>query len=87
MPIYTALGHGTLETLVHAWDIATAAGMPNPIPAQDAATLVDELRPASADLHRSGMFAPPVPGTPPTDPLLALLTMTGRQLPDDRPKS
>ncbi|WP_033287574.1 TIGR03086 family metal-binding protein [Amycolatopsis jejuensis] len=50
----------TLDLAVHGWDLATALGAPNPVPADLAARLLDVLRPMIDDWQGLGLFDPPV---------------------------
>jgi uncharacterized protein (TIGR03086 family) len=67
-----------LDLVVHAWDLGTAIGYPEPLPAAAVAAIYP-LAQAIVDRTPAGMFAPPVEagaGAPAVDKLVAL---TGRR--------
>ena len=50
----------TIDAAVHAWDLATALGLPNPVTERLAGRLLDIVRPWIDDWQGTGMFDPPV---------------------------
>ncbi len=67
-----------LDLVIHAWDLGTAIGYPEPLPTA-AVTAIYPLAQAIVDRTPAGMFAPPAEvgaGAPLIDRLVAL---TGRQ--------
>ncbi|MFC4080657.1 TIGR03086 family metal-binding protein [Amycolatopsis samaneae] len=51
----------TIDLAVHGWDLATALGLPNPVPAPLAQRLLDVARPMVDAWQGLGIFDPPVP--------------------------
>ncbi len=69
----------TIDAAVHAWDLATALGLPCPVTEALAERLLDVVRPWVDEWQGLGIFDPPVPvhrGAGATARLVALL---GRQ--------
>ncbi|HET6500162.1 MAG TPA: TIGR03086 family metal-binding protein [Amycolatopsis sp.] len=67
------------DLAVHAWDLATALGEPQPIRADVAEELIEKFRPMMPLWQGTGLFDPPVPvpeSAPGADRLVAL---TGRR--------
>jgi uncharacterized protein (TIGR03086 family) len=78
VPAVEYLEEMVLDLVVHAWDLGTAIGYPEPLPAAAVAAIYP-LAQAIVDRTPAGMFDPPVEvsaGAPPVDKLVAL---TGRQ--------
>ncbi|WIV54792.1 TIGR03086 family metal-binding protein [Amycolatopsis nalaikhensis] len=50
----------TIDAAVHAWDLATALGLPNPVTEPLAWRLLDVVRPWVDDWQGLGLFDPPV---------------------------
>jgi uncharacterized protein (TIGR03086 family) len=77
VPAVEYLEEMVLDLVVHAWDLGTAIGYPEPLPAAAVAAIYP-LAQAIVDRTPAGMFGPPVEvsaGAPPGDKLVAL---TGR---------
>jgi uncharacterized protein (TIGR03086 family) len=78
VPAVEYLEEMVLDLVVHAWDLGTAIGYPEPLPAAAVAAIYP-LAQAIVDRTPAGMFDPPVEvstGAPAVDKLVAL---TGRQ--------
>lgn len=50
----------TIDAAVHAWDLATALGVPNPVTEPLAGRLLDVVRPRVGEWQGLGVFDPPV---------------------------
>jgi uncharacterized protein (TIGR03086 family) len=78
VPAVEYLEEMVLDLVVHAWDLGTAIGYPEPLPAA-AVAAIHPLAQAIVDRTPAGMFDPPVEagaGAPAVDKLVAL---TGRR--------
>ncbi|SHN21563.1 TIGR03086 family metal-binding protein [Actinacidiphila paucisporea] len=74
-PAAQAIGFHFLDYVVHAWDVATALG----VPFTPDADLLDAALPlALAVPPTTTAFAPPLPTPPAADPLARILTKLGR---------
>jgi uncharacterized protein (TIGR03086 family) len=77
-PAAEYLAEMNLDLVVHAWDLGTAIGYPEPLPADVVAAVYDQAR-AIVDRTPGGMFAAPVE-VPAGAPLLdQLVGLTGRR--------
>ncbi|WP_370949278.1 TIGR03086 family metal-binding protein [Amycolatopsis sp. cg5] len=69
----------TIDLAVHAWDLATAIGQPNPIDAFVAAELLEVLRPQLDEWQGLGLFDPPVAVSRHADAPTRLVALLGRR--------
>ncbi|MGF1430418.1 TIGR03086 family metal-binding protein [Kitasatospora sp. LaBMicrA B282] len=82
-PAAQAIAFQLLDTLVHAWDVAVAVGVPFTVPAEQAALLlrIAEQVPADPDARRPGRaFAPVRAGAEGAAPFERALLLLGRDL-------
>ncbi|MCX4747521.1 TIGR03086 family metal-binding protein [Kitasatospora sp. NBC_01287] len=80
-PAGQAIGFHLLDTLVHAWDLAAAVGLPLEVPADLAGLLlgIAEQVPADSHARRPGRaFAPVVPAPEGADAFERALRLLGR---------
>ncbi|GAA3570417.1 TIGR03086 family metal-binding protein [Amycolatopsis ultiminotia] len=69
----------TIDLAVHGWDLATALGEPNPVPAELATRLLDVVRPMVEDIQGSGLVDPPVAVSPAAGAPARLVALLGRR--------
>jgi uncharacterized protein (TIGR03086 family) len=83
-PGWVVLTQGSLENLVHTWDLGPALGTPLALPADLVAEALARIL-EQGDLYRKfrdrGMYAKPVPASPHADPQQRLLGYLGRKEP------
>jgi uncharacterized protein (TIGR03086 family) len=70
---------GSLELLVHAWDLARAVGGDEKLAPELVARTHQALLPHYAALQATGAFEPSIPAPPDADPQTAFLHFVGRQ--------
>jgi uncharacterized protein (TIGR03086 family) len=78
----------TSDVLMHGWDLARAAGRPDPIPADVAEEMLAGMTGIEELLRSSGQFGPAVPapeGASPGDRLMAFLGRDATPPPTPRP--
>lgn len=68
----------TTDVLMHAWDLARAAGRPDPIPADVAEEMLAGMREIEELLRSSGQFGPATPAPPDATPGDRLMAFLGR---------
>jgi uncharacterized protein (TIGR03086 family) len=73
------LGEMTLDSTVHAWDLARAIGADEHLDQDLVALGLQFVEPNVELLADSGMFAPPVPVPPDSSPQVRLLGLLGRR--------
>ncbi|HYH13014.1 MAG TPA: TIGR03086 family metal-binding protein [Thermomicrobiales bacterium] len=78
MRIDDLLGTATIEPLLHAWDLASAIGVPVELDADAVQATLDQVQTLGDQLAATGMFAPARPWTTSMTPLEHLLALTGR---------
>ena len=76
-PVAEYLEEMILDLIVHAWDLGTAIGYPEPLPA-DAAEAIYPLARAIVDRTPSGMFDAPVQVSTDAPVIDKLVALTGR---------
>ncbi|MDG6106440.1 TIGR03086 family protein [Dactylosporangium aurantiacum] len=69
---------GSLELLVHTWDLARAVGADDALDPAQVTRTHQALLPHAEGLRRTGAFRPSVPPPPGADPQTAFLCFTGR---------